>query len=115
MFHKQLISYEDKYDIIEREKRSSTEISNLVAFPHCISSSNNNIIAVCIMDKPIKYGSTEVKIIFLAVLRHKNENNKNVFLLIKSKTKKIDKVNKLCEAKSLNEFIDILIEVKSND
>lgn len=105
----------DKDSILKREALSSTEISNLVAVPHCISSENKNTIAICTLKDAIKWGSASVKLVFIACLNSEIKENKHVFPFIHSSTKKSDIVNSLCECTSLNEFIEILMRSNTYD
>lgn len=109
------ISEVDKNTILDREKLSSTEISDLVAVPHCISEQNKNVIAICTLKDAINWGSSSVKLVFIACLDSNIKENKHVFPFIHSRTKKGDIVNKLCECKSLNEFIEILMRSNNYD
>lgn len=115
MVQKGFISSKDKIDVIKRENISSTEISDLVAVPHCISNDGSNIIAICSLEKPIKWGSTKIKLVFIAFLNSEIKNNKNVFSFINSKIKKGDTVNRLCECVTLDKFTQVLMESSSND
>ncbi|MDU3336521.1 BglG family transcription antiterminator [Paraclostridium bifermentans] len=105
----------DKDSILKREALSSTEISNLVAVPHCISSENKNTIAICTLKDAIKWGSASVKLVFIACLNSEIKENKHVFPFVHSSTKKSDIVNRLCECTSLNEFIEILMRSNTYD
>lgn len=109
------ISQDDKMAILDREKLSSTEISDLVAVPHCISNKNKNAIAICTLKDAINWGSASVKLVFIACLDSSLKENKHVFPFIHSRTKKGDIVNKLCECTSLNDFIEILMRSNNYD
>lgn len=109
MVDKNHISIEDKETILNREKLSSTEISDLVAVPHCISVKNKNAIAICTLKDAINWGNTSVKLVFVACLDSDKKENKHVFPFIHSKTRKGNIVNSLCECSSLNDFIEILM------
>ncbi|MGL5345797.1 MAG: BglG family transcription antiterminator [Peptostreptococcaceae bacterium] len=115
MVNKDFISKEDKETILNREKLSSTEISDLVAVPHCISVKNKNAIAICILKDAINWGNTSVKLVFVACLDSDKKENKHIFPFIHSNTKKGKIVNSLCECSSLNEFIEILMRSNSYD
>ena len=113
MVNKDFISSEDKEIILNREKLSSTEISNLVAVPHCISAKNKNSIAICTLTNPINWGNARVKLVFVACLDPDKKENKHVFPFIHSRIKKGKIVNDLCESTSLENFIEILM--RDND
>lgn len=113
MVNKDFISSEDKEIILNREKLSSTEISNLVAVPHCISAKNKNSIAICTLTNPINWGNARVKLVFVACLDPDKKENKHVFPFIHSRIKKGKIVNDLCESTCLEDFIEILM--RDND
>lgn len=115
MVTKDFICLEDKEIILNREKLSSTEISNLVAVPHCISVENKNSIAICTLTNPINWGNTRVKLVFVACLDPDKKENKHVFPFIHSRIKKGKIVNDLCESTSLDDFIEILMRDSDYD
>lgn len=111
----QFITPEDQDEILKREKISSTEISDLVAVPHCISKQSKNAIAICALKNPIKWGKSRVKLVIVACLDSEIKENKHVFPFINSRTKRAERVNLLCECYTLEDWTDILIRSTSYD
>lgn len=59
-------------DVLKREALSSTEVGNFTALPHPLNNpSDQLLLAIAILKKPIMWKNTEVKIIFLIALPKK--------------------------------------------
>ena len=65
MIERDIITEETKEHILKREEMSSTEITNLVAIPHCIAKENkNSVLAIGILKRPIVWDKSQVQIVF---------------------------------------------------
>ncbi|MGL4107563.1 BglG family transcription antiterminator [Clostridium sp. LP20] len=105
MIEKEIISKETKEEVLKREDMSSTEINDLVAIPHCITSENkSSVLAIGKLKKPILWNKTQVQLVFLGVLDPKIKENRKVFTMLYKLTQKIGKVKELVEIDSLSYF-----------
>lgn len=109
MYEKGFITLEDREEVFKREMVASTEISDLVAVPHCICMGDTNAIGICTLKKPVLWGSTRVKLVLVACLNIDVVQNKHVFPFIHSRIQKASVVNALCECKNLQEWLHILM------
>ena len=66
--------------VIERERISPTDIGNLVAIPHTISSLQpTSFISVGILEKPILWSKDKVQLVFLACFNNEDTKNQDIF------------------------------------
>ena len=82
---KEYIKFNDDLEslIIEREKLGMTEISEDVAIPHPIHVIPSvNKIAVCLLDKSIKWINNEVKIVLFMLINNSNGENEKIYKLL---------------------------------
>ncbi|MGL4344306.1 MAG: BglG family transcription antiterminator [Cellulosilyticaceae bacterium] len=115
MVQKGFITSDNRGEILKREKLSSTEISDLVAVPHCISKESKNAIAICALKNPVKWGKSRVKLVLIACLDSQIKDNKHVFPFIHNQTRRAEQVNLLCESFSLDEWLGILMRSTNYD
>lgn len=100
-----IITNRTKEQILKREEMSSTEISDLVAIPHCIAKENKeSVLAIGILNKPIKWEKSLVQIVFLGVLDPRVKRNRKVFPMLYKLTKNVDKVKELVNIDELSYF-----------
>lgn len=105
MIERDIITEETKEHILKREEMSSTEITNLVAIPHCIAKENkNSVLAIVILKRPIVWDKSQVQIVFLGVLDPKVKQNRKVFSMLYKLTKKVDKIKELVNIDELSYF-----------
>lgn len=105
MIERDIITEETKEHILKREEMSSTEITNLVAIPHCITKENkNSVLAIGILKRPIVWDKSQVQIVFLGVLDPKVKQNRKVFSMLYKLTKKVDKIKELVNIDELSYF-----------
>lgn len=105
MIERDIITEETKEHILKREEMSSTEITNLVAIPHCIAKENkNSVLAIGILKRPIVWDKSQVQIVFLGVLDPKVKQNRKVFSMLYKLTKKVDKIKELVNIDELSYF-----------
>lgn len=105
MIERDIITEETKEHILKREEMSSTEITNLVAIPHCIAKENkNSVLAIGILKRPIVWDKSQVQIVFLGVLDPKVKQNRKVFSMLYKLTKKVDKIKELVNVDELSYF-----------
>ena len=105
MIERDIITEETKEQILKREEMSSTEITNLVAIPHCIAKENkNSVLAIGILKRPIMWDKSQVQIVFLGVLDPQVKQNRKVFSMLYKLTKKVDKIKELVNIDELSYF-----------
>lgn len=105
MIERDIITEETKEQILKREEMSSTEITNLVAIPHCIAKQNkNSVLAIGILKRPIMWDKSQVQIVFLGVLDPQVKQNRKVFSMLYKLTKKVDKIKELVNIDELSYF-----------
>ena len=105
MIERDIITEETKEHILKREEMSSTEITNLVAIPHCIAKENkNSVLAIGILKRPIMWDKSQVQIVFLGVLDPQVKQNRKVFSMLYKLTKKVDKIKELVNIDELSYF-----------
>ena len=105
MIERDIITEETKEQILKREEMSSTEITNLVAIPHCIAKENkNSVLAIGILKRPIIWDKSQVQIVFLGVLDPQVKQNRKVFSMLYKLTKKVDKIKELVNIDELSYF-----------
>lgn len=105
MIERDIITEETKEQILKREEMSSTEITNLVAIPHCIAKeSKNSVLAIGILKRPIMWDKSQVQIVFLGVLDPQVKQNRKVFSMLYKLTKKVDKIKELVNIDELSYF-----------
>lgn len=105
MIERDIITKETKEQILKREEMSSTEITNLVAIPHCIAKENkNSVLAIGILKRPIMWDKSQVQIVFLGVLDPQVKQNRKVFSMLYKLTKKVDKIKELVSIDELSYF-----------
>lgn len=105
MIERDIITEETKEQILKREEMSSTEITNLVAIPHCIAKENkNSVLAIGILKRPIMWDKSQVQIVFLGVLDPQVKQNRKVFSMLYKLTKKVDKIKELVSIDELSYF-----------
>ncbi|MGL4798066.1 MAG: BglG family transcription antiterminator [Cellulosilyticaceae bacterium] len=113
MLAKGFITLDDQDEIFKREQVASTEISDLVAVPHCICLGETNTIGICTLKSPILWGTARVKLVMVACLNIDVVQNKHVFPFLHSRIQKASVVNKLCECQTLEEWLHLLMERNS--
>ena len=105
MIEQGIISTKTKEEILKREDISSTEINELVAIPHCITTNNrNSALAIGILKKPILWNKTEVQLVFLGILDPKIKQNRKVFTMLYKLTQNVEVVRGLVEIENLSYF-----------
>ncbi|TCP31210.1 BglG family transcriptional antiterminator [Scopulibacillus darangshiensis] len=101
------------YDIIEREKMSSTSFNNNVAVPHSMHmDALKSSISIVLNDKPVNWGNNSVQIIALIAL---NKDERSIFRDIYDSFIKIlsepENVYLLLKSKNYDGFINNLISL----
>lgn len=100
----------DYYDkVIIRESYSPTSFSNSMAIPHSIDTDSikRSIISVVILDKPVKWGEYDVKIIFLLTIKnYNNQALKLFFTWMENMTSDAKKFSKLIGCKNFDSFME---------
>lgn len=100
------------YEVLERESISSTDVGNLVAVPHVISSKQSeSIIAVCKLDKPIKWGKEFVSLIFFIVFSEGDTENLRAFKVLYNFIENINNVENLLSNFSYMDFVKIITDI----
>jgi len=95
--------------VIQRELTSATDIGNLVAVPHMLDKGDfQSGIAVGILEKPILWEKEMVQLVFLACFNQADARSAPVFRTLYKLVKSRDTVGQLTEAKSFEEFIQVL-------
>lgn len=80
LIEKGLASTSYKEDVFKRESVSATSFVNGFAVPHSIEvSANESCISTLILDKPVKWGDYEVKLIILLAIRETDNHLLKIF------------------------------------
>lgn len=88
--------------VIEREKISSTSVSNFVAIPHALFENViDSKIAIGILDKPIEWGENMVQLVFLLALKKMTDEEltsifDTLFSILDDRKKVLDLVKTDC-------------------
>lgn len=96
--------------VLEREFATSTGFDNKIAIPHSIlSSTTKNCAAIIINEKPMKWGHFNVNIIILIGINHNERKEfKEIYKALLNFFDQQNNIDKLIQADSMLEFIDIL-------
>lgn len=96
--------------VIEREKISSTFISNLVAIPHALFENViHSKIAIGVLDKPIQWGGNMVQLVFLLALeKMTDEDYTNIFNTLFFILDDRKKISDLIKADCFESFMEII-------
>lgn len=99
--------------IIEREKLGMTEISENVAIPHPIHVIPNiNKIAVCLLDKSIKWINNEVQIVLFMLINNSNGENEKIYKLLTKVVNDKKIIDKILKNPIYENYINILKELE---
>lgn len=100
-----------KDDVIKRENISSTSFINGFAVPHSIEvHAKKSAIAIMILDKPIKWGQFEVKMILLLAIQDEEYHLLKIFFdWLSNVVCNPTKFNQLIEVNTYEEFIEKVI------
>lgn len=99
--------------VIDREKISPTDIGNLVAIPHTISSAQrNSFISVGILEKPIFWSKEKVQLVFLACFNNEDTKNQDIFRFLYNFIQDQGAVKSIINFADYKMFIDILTNKK---
>ncbi|MBW7572384.1 BglG family transcription antiterminator [Caproiciproducens faecalis] len=89
-----------------REKKSSTDIGNLVAVPHTIFQGNlPSVVGIGILPQPIKWGEENVQLLFFISFNSADSANASMFRELYGCVKDIKLVNQLIASSSYDQFI----------
>lgn len=93
--------------VLKREEMSATSIGNLVAFPHPYLSDkkHNEQLIIGILENAITWGNEQVQLILLVIPSQDIERNEFIFHEFYQKTKSLEKVMRLIESKTKDEFV----------
>ena len=112
---KEYIKFNDDLEslIIEREKLGMTEISEDVAIPHPIHVIPSvNKIAVCLLDKSIKWINNEVKIVLFMLINNSNGENEKIYKLLTKVVNDKKIIDKILKNPIYENYINILKELE---
>ena len=112
---KKYIKFNDDLEslIIEREKLGMTEISEDVAIPHPIHVIPNvNKIAVCLLDKSIKWINNEVKIVLFMLINNSNGENEKIYKLLTKVVNDKKIIDKILKNPIYKNYINILKDLE---
>lgn len=112
---KKYIKFNDDLEslIIEREKLGMTEISEDVAIPHPIHVIPNvNKIAVCLLDKSIKWINNEVKIVLFMLINNSNGENEKIYKLLTKVVNDKKIIDKILKNPIYENYINILKDLE---
>ena len=99
--------------IIEREKLGMTEISENVAIPHPIHVIPNiNKIAVCLLDKSIKWINNEVQIVLFMLINNSNGENEKIYKLLTKVVNDKKIIDKILKNPIYENYINILKDLE---
>ena len=112
LIHKGLATKEYKEDVFRRESVSATSFVYGFAVPHSIEvSTNESCISTMILDKPVKWGDFEVKLIVLLAIRETDNHLLKIFfdwlcnIVVDSQ-----KFSQLLEVNSHQEFMELVLK-----
>ena len=110
MIDKKYVDQGYKNEIYEHEKVAPSSYGN-IAIPHPLSNKAiSSVIAISINPTSIKWGSNNVNIVFMLSLQEENRDQfKDIFDFITHLISEKEFYAKIINAKTFNEFIDILI------
>ena len=112
---KKYIKFNDDLEslIIEREKLGMTEISEDVAIPHPIHVIPSvNKIAVCLLDKSIKWINNEVKIVLFMLINNSNGENEKIYKLLTKVVNDKKIIDKILKNSIYENYINILKDLE---
>ena len=112
---KEYIKFNDDLEslIIEREKLGMTEISEDVAIPHPIHVIPSvNKIAVCLLDKSIKWINNEVKIVLFMLINNSNGENEKIYKLLTKVVNDKKIIDKILKNPIYENYINILKDLE---
>lgn len=112
---KKYIKFNDDLEslIIEREKLGMTEISEDVAIPHPIHVIPSvNKIAVCLLDKSIKWINNEVKIVLFMLINNSNGENEKIYKLLTKVVNDKKIIDKILKNPIYENYINILKDLE---
>lgn len=112
---KEYIKFNDDLEslIIEREKLGMTEISEEVAIPHPIHIIPSvNKIAVCLLNKSIKWINNEVKIVLFMLINNSNGENEKIYKLLTKVVNDKKIIDKILKNPIYENYINILKDLE---
>ena len=112
---KEYIKFNDDLEslIIEREKLGMTEMSEDVAIPHPIHVIPSvNKIAVCLLDKSIKWINNEVKIVLFMLINNSNGENEKIYKLLTKVVNDKKIIDKILKNPIYENYINILKDLE---
>ncbi len=112
---KEYIKLDDDLEslILEREKLGMTEISEDVAIPHPIHVIPSvNKIAVCLLDKSIKWINNEVKIVLFMLINNSNGENEKIYKLLTKVVNDKKIIDKILKNPIYENYINILKDLE---
>ena len=112
---KEYIKLDDDLEslIIEREKLGMTEISEDVAIPHPIHVIPSvNKIAVCLLDKSIKWINNEVQIVLFMLINNSNGENEKIYKLLTKVVNDKKIIDKILKNPIYENYINILKDLE---
>lgn len=112
---KEYIKFNDDLEslIIEREKLGMTEISEDVAIPHPIHVIPSvNKIAVCLLDKSIKWINNDVKIVLFMLINNSNGENEKIYKLLTKVVNDKKIIDKILKNPIYENYINILKDLE---
>lgn len=112
---KEYIKFDDNLEslIVEREKLGMTEISEDVAIPHPIHVIPNiNKIAVCLLDKSIKWINNDVKIVWFMLINNSNGENEKIYKLLTKVVNDKKIIDKILKNPIYENYINILKDLE---
>ncbi len=110
MMEKQYVDKNYKKEIYEHEEVAPSSYGN-IAIPHPLTNNAiSSVIAISINPTPIEWGSNKVNIVFMLSLQEENRDQfKDIFDFITHLISNKEFFTKIMNAKTYEEFIDILI------
>ena len=112
---KEYIKFNDDLEslIIEREKLGMTESREDVAIPHPIHVIPSvNKIAVCLLDKSIKWINNEVKIVLFMLINNSNGENEKIYKLLTKVVNDKKIIDKILKNPIYENYINILKDLE---
>ncbi|WP_308687891.1 BglG family transcription antiterminator [Streptococcus oralis] len=101
-----------KKDVLKREKISATSFVQGFAVPHAIEiTTNESCLATLTLDKPVKWGNFEVRLVILLAIREEDNQLMSIFFdWLSNLVMDPEKMSALLNAHSQRDFIATIIE-----
>ncbi|WP_074912137.1 BglG family transcription antiterminator [Proteiniclasticum ruminis] len=100
-------------EVLDREKMASTDIGNLVAIPHTLSSyQDKSFISVGLLESPVYWTKENVQLVFLVCFNREDRENLDIFKYLYNFIKDEGAVKSMIRFSNFESFMKILKNVQ---